>query len=137
MPKITVTIAILFLFSFSVFSQKTNLSGVLTDGSEKKPIYNSVVALLTPKDSLLYKFTRSDKEGKFNLKNVKAGNYILMTAHSQYADYVDAITVEEGEKKMGTIALMSKINALREVIIKTGSIRIKGELPVTEQVILK
>lgn len=127
MPKITVTIAILFLFSFSAFSQKTNLSGVLTDGSEKKPIYNSVVALLTPKDSILYKFTRSDKEGKFNLKNVIAGNYILMTAHSQYADYVDAITVEEGEKKMGTIALMSKINALREVIIKTGSIRIKGD----------
>ncbi len=127
MPKITVTIAILFLFSFSAFSQKTNLSGVLTDGSEKNPIYNSVVALLTPKDSILYKFTRSDKEGKFNLKNVKAGNYILMTAHSQYADYVDAITVEEGEKKMGTIALMSKINALREVIIKTGSIRIKGD----------
>lgn len=127
MPKITVTIAILFLFSFSAFSQKTNLSGVLTDGSEKKPIYNSVVALLTPKDSILYKFTRSDKEGKFSLKNVKAGNYILMTAHSQYADYVDAITVEEGEKKMGTIALMSKINALREVIIKTGSIRIKGD----------
>ena len=127
MPKITVTIAILILFSFSAFSQKTNLSGVLTDGSEKKPVYNSVVALLTPKDSILYQFTRSDKEGNFNLKNVKAGNYILMTAHSQYADYVDAIAVEEGEKKMGKITLMSKINALREVIIKTGSIRIKGD----------
>lgn len=127
MPKITVTIAILFLFSFSAFSQKTNLSGVLTDGSEKTPIYNSVVALLTPIDSILYKFTRSDKEGNFNLKNVKAGNYILMTAHRQYADYVDAITVEEGEKKMGTITLISKINALREVIIKTGSIKIKGD----------
>ncbi|MFV8269061.1 outer membrane beta-barrel protein [Flavobacterium sp. GT2N3] len=127
MPKITVTITILFLFSFSAFSQKTNLSGLLTDGSENKPIYNSVVALLTPKDSILYKFTRSDKEGNFNFKNVKAGNYILMTAHSQYADYVDAIIVEEDEKKMGTIALMSKINALREVIIKTGSIKIKGD----------
>ncbi|MFV5696965.1 outer membrane beta-barrel protein [Flavobacterium sp. ZT3R17] len=127
MPKITVTIAILLLFSFSAFCQKANLSGVLTDGSEKKPVYNSVVALLTPIDSILYKFTRSDKEGNFNLKNVKAGNYILMTAHSQYADYVDAIIVNENEKNLGKIALMSKINALREVIIKTGSIRIKGD----------
>lgn len=127
MLKITVTTAILFLFSLSAFSQKANLLGVLKEGSEKTPIYNSVVALLTPKDSILYKFTRSDKDGNFNLKNVKAGNYILMTAHSQYADYVDAITVEEGEKKMGTIALISKINALREVIIKTGSIKIKGD----------
>lgn len=98
MPKITITIAILFLFSFSAFSQKVNLSGVLTDGNEKTPVYNSVVALLTPIDSILYKFTRSDKEGKFNIKNVKAGNYILMTAHSQYADYVDSITVKENEK---------------------------------------
>ena len=99
MPKITVTIAILFLFSFSAFSQKANLSGVITYGNEKTPIYNSVVALLIPVDSILYKFTRSDKDGKFNLKNVKAGNYILMTSHNQYADYVDAIIVNENEKK--------------------------------------
>jgi hypothetical protein len=127
MPKITVTIAILFLFSFSAFSQKANLSGILTDGSEKTPVYNSVVALLTPVDSILYKFTRSDKEGKFNLKNVKAGNYILMTAHSRYADYVDAIIVKENENNLGTIDLINKSKLLREVIIKTGSIRIKGD----------
>lgn len=127
MPKITLTIAILLVFSFSAFSQKANLSGVLTDGNEKRPVYNSVVALLTPVDSILYRFTRSDKKGNFNLKNVKAGNYILMTSHSQYADYVDAIIVNEKDKNLGTIALKSKIEVLREVIVKTGSIRIKGD----------
>ncbi|PXY44946.1 outer membrane beta-barrel protein [Flavobacterium hydrophilum] len=127
MPKILVTIAILFLFSFSSFSQKTNLSGVLTNESEKTPIYNSVVALLTPKDSILYKFTRSDKEGKFSMKNIKAGNYILMTTHSQYADYLDSIILEEGEKNLGTIPLISKMKLLKEIIIKTGSIRVKGD----------
>ncbi|MBA0882281.1 outer membrane beta-barrel protein [Flavobacterium undicola] len=127
MPKITLTIAILFLFSFSAFSQKANLSGTLTDGNEKAPVYNSVVALLTPVDSILYRFTRSDKKGNFNLKNVKAGNYILMTSHSQYADYVDGVIVNENDKNMGSIALKSKIEVLREVVIKTGSIRIKGD----------
>ncbi len=127
MPKITLTISILFLFSLSAFSQKANLSGILNESGEKTPVYNSVVALLTPVDSILYKFTRSDKEGKFSLKNVKAGNYIMMTAHSQYADYVDAITVGENDKKLGTITLLSKIKLLQEVIIKTGSIRIKGD----------
>ena len=120
-------IIILFLFSISAFSQKTNLSGVIINGNEKTPVYNSVIALLTPIDSILYKFTRSDKQGNFNLKNVKAGNYILMTSHSQYADYVDAIIVKESEKNLGTIALKSKIELLREVVIKTGSIRIKGD----------
>nr|WP_315247995.1 outer membrane beta-barrel family protein [uncultured Flavobacterium sp.] len=127
MPKILVTIAILFLFSFSSFSQKTNLSGVLTDESENTPIHNSVVALLTPKDSILYKFTRSDKEGKFSIKNIKAGNYILMTTHRQYADYLDSIILEEGEKDLGTIPLISKMKLLKEIIIKTGSIRVKGD----------
>ncbi len=122
-----ITIAILFLFSFSSFSQKANLSGVLTDGSENTPIYNSVVALLTPKDSILYKFTRSDKEGKFNIRNIKAGNYILMTTHSQYADYLDSITINDGDNNLGTITLISKMKLLKEIIIKTGSIRIKGD----------
>ena len=122
-----ITIAILFLFSFSSFSQKANLSGVLTDGGENTPIYNSVVALLTPKDSILYKFTRSDKDGKFNIRNIKAGNYILMTTHSQYADYLDSITINDGENNMGTISLISKMKLLKEIIIKTGSIRVKGD----------
>ncbi|MES2240854.1 MAG: outer membrane beta-barrel protein [Bacteroidota bacterium] len=127
MKRILGLITILFLFSFSAFSQKANLSGVITDGNEKKVVYNSVIALLTPIDSILYKFTRSDKEGKFNFKNVKPGNYILMTSHSQYADYVDAINVTENLKNLGTINLRSKIELLREVVIKTGSIRIKGD----------
>ena len=122
-----ITIAILFLFSFSSFSQKANLSGVLSDGGENTPIYNSVVALLTPKDSILYKFTRSDKEGKFNIRNIKAGNYILMTTHSQYADYLDSITINDGDNNLGTITLISKMKLLKEIIIKTGSIRVKGD----------
>ena len=127
MQRITGLITILFFFSFSAFSQKANISGVLTDGNDKTAVHNSVVALLTPIDSILYRFTRSDKEGKFNLKNVKPGNYILMTSHNQYADYVDEIMVNEGEKKLGTIALKNKIELLREVIVKSGSIRIKGD----------
>jgi hypothetical protein len=127
MQKIKGLIIIVFLFSISAFSQKANLSGVITDSKDKTPVYNSVVALLIPNDSILYKFTRSDREGTFNLKNVKAGNYILMTSNNQYADYVDAIIVDETEKKLGTIALKSKIELLREVVIKSGSIRIKGD----------
>lgn len=127
MSKITVTIAILLIFSFSAFSQKNKLSGILTAGSEKTPIYNSVVALLTPVDSVLYQFTRSDKAGKFSLNNVKPGNYIVMTSHSQYADYLDEITVSTTDKDLGAIALMSKMELLKEVIIKTGSIKIKGD----------
>ncbi len=125
MTKISLTIALIFL-SFSVFSQKANVTGNVTD-ENKIPVYNSVIALLTPKDSILYKFTRSDKTGKFDFKNIKPANYVLMTSHSQYADYVDEILIKENENNLDPIALISKSKLLQEVIIKTGSIRIKGD----------
>jgi len=127
MQKTIGLFTVLFLVSFSAFSQKGNLSGIITDGNDKTPVYNSVVALLTPTDSILYKFTRSNKQGKFTLKDVKTGNYILMTSHYQYADYIDVVTADESEKNLGKIDLKSKIELLREVVIKTGSIRIKGD----------
>ncbi|MDG2433110.1 outer membrane beta-barrel protein [Flavobacterium sp.] len=127
MPLKTLTTLILF-FSFStIFSQKSTISGTVTSGADKAGVYNSVVALLIPTDSILYKFTRSDKEGKFIFKEVKEGEYILMTSHHQYADYIDALLVKEKEIKLGSINLTSKIELLREVIIKSGSIRIKGD----------
>ncbi|NRT14431.1 hypothetical protein HNP99_000771 [Flavobacterium sp. 28A] len=127
MQRITILITFLFFFSFTAFSQKGAISGVLTDASENKPVYNSVVALLTPVDSILYKFTRSDKQGNFNFKNLKDGSFILMTSHNQYADYLDTILINGDEKNIKDISLLSKIELLREVIIKTGSIRIKGD----------
>jgi hypothetical protein len=47
MQRITGLITILFLFSFSAFSQQVNLSGSITDSNQNAPVYNSVVALLT------------------------------------------------------------------------------------------
>jgi hypothetical protein len=126
MQKIILVFAILTI-SVSVYSQKANLTGNVNDEGTKMPIVNSVVALLTPKDSILYKFTRSDKEGKFDFKNIKTGKFILMTSHNQYADYVDEIIISENENKLGTIGLINKSKLLQEVIIKTGSIRIKGD----------
>lgn len=118
---------ILFLISCSAFSQKVSVSGLITDSKDKSAVYNSVVALLTPTDSILYQFTRSDKQGKFNFKEVKSGNYILMTSHNQYADYVDAIITNGKDLKLDNIVLKSKIEVLREVVVKSGSIRIKGD----------
>ncbi len=125
MPKKFLFIVFVF-YSLFTFSQKSSLNGVLTDG-EKTPNHSTVVALLTPKDSILYRFTRSDKEGKYELKNLKTGSYIFMSSHSQYADYIEDIIIKENQNNVGEIQLISKSKLLREVIIKSGSIRIKGD----------
>src|SRR6476620_1956249 len=71
----------IIILAFSSFAQISKVSGSLNDLNENKPVKNAVIALLIPKDSILYKFSRSDAEGRYVLKNVKPGNYILMTTH--------------------------------------------------------
>ncbi len=128
MHKVSVLLAVLLFFCFNSFGQTTTITGTLNDGSEKRPVYNSVVALLSPVDSFLYKFTRTDANGNFSIKNTAPGNYILMTAHALYADYTDSIHIKDTETNLGIITLINKSKLLQDVIVKSGSaIRIKGD----------
>ncbi|MDQ6757433.1 MAG: TonB-dependent receptor family protein [Bacteroidota bacterium] len=115
--------------SFSCFAQ-FKITGSVNDPSENKPVHNAVIALLTPKDSILYKFTRSNADGKYIIKDVKPGNYILMKTHPYFAEVLEDVVVK-GDMEMPVHALISKAKLLQEVIIKTGSpIKIKGDTTV-------
>ncbi|MBA3673590.1 MAG: TonB-dependent receptor [Chitinophagaceae bacterium] len=130
MSKLITLITGIFILSFSSFAQTTNITGVVIEQNEKKPVQNAVVALLTPKDSILYKFTRSNAEGKYILKNVKQGEYILMTTHPYFADLVDNVVIKN-DINMPELALISKAKLMQEIIIKTGSpMKIRGDTTV-------
>lgn len=126
---ITLLTGIYFLSSFS-FAQLIKVTGSVNDPYEKKSVQNAVIALLTPKDSILYKFTRSDALGKYTFKEVKPGNYILMTTHPYFADVIEDVEIKN-DIELPPYALVSKAKLLQEVIIKTGSpIKIKGDTTV-------
>ena len=125
-----ITLIISVIFSVSSFAQLAKVSGSLNDPNENKSVQNAVVALLTPKDSVFYKFTRSDAEGKYIFKDVKPGSYILMTTHPYFADVVENIEVK-GDTVLLLFSLISKSKILQEVIIKTGKpIQIRGDTTV-------
>ncbi len=129
MHKIS-TLLISFLLYFSSFAQTSVVSGSVNDQNEKKPVQNAVVALLTIKDSVFYKFTRSDAQGQYIFKDVKPGSYILMTTHPYFADVVENIDVKH-DTTLPSYALISKSKILQEVIIKTGKpIQIRGDTTV-------
>lgn len=118
------------LFSYSSFAQAAKISGQVKDANEDKPIQNAVVALFTPKDSILYSFTRTDTAGNYILKNVAPGKYILMTSQPRYADLLTNITVEK-DTKLPVTSLVSKAELLQAVIVKTGSpLKIRGDTTV-------
>ena len=60
MKKLITLFTGILILSFSSFAQLSKVTGSVNDQNEKKPVKNAVIALLTPKDSILYKFTRSD-----------------------------------------------------------------------------
>jgi hypothetical protein len=119
--------------AFSSYSQTpTSLKGTVTDSVEKKNPANAVVSLLRQKDSVLVKFTRTDKEGKFVLPRPAEGNYILMITHPYMGDYFDALDLKPATSPdLGKLYMTPKSKLLAEVIIKSGSpIRIKGDTTV-------
>ncbi len=128
MKKIfTVSVSLLLFF---ISNAQSKISGTVTDANEHKPVYNAVVSLITPKDSILYEFTRTDSSGKFVLKNVPKGDYILMASQPYYGDLLDNISVKKDEE-IPPIPLISKGTLLKEIIVKSGApLRIKGDTTV-------
>ncbi len=128
MPKLPVLVLCIVFSAASAFSQNITVNGTVLDITEKKPVKNAVVALLTIGDSVLHKFARSAADGSFTIKNVKPGKYILMTTHPYFGDLLDNIEVKDPATNLGNVALTSKSKLMQEVIVKSGSpIKIKGD----------
>ena len=58
---------LLLLIASSAFSQSQTLKGTLKDTSENRILVNTVISVLSKKDSVLVKFTRADKDGNFKI----------------------------------------------------------------------
>ena len=129
MKNLLLIAASLFFSSF-LLGQKAQISGIVNDTINKQKLQNASVVLLHIKDSVLYKFTRSDKDGNFSFPAADTGKYILLVTQNTYADYVDNITVTDASTlNLGAIAMTLKANILKEVIVKQtiAAIRMKGD----------
>lgn len=130
MTKLTMVAFLLLAAISNGFSQETgSVKGTVTDTLNKQNLSNAVVAVLRAKDSVLVKYTRTTKEGNFDLPNLTAGKYIVMVTYPAYADYIDIITTTTGITDLGKIPVITKATLLQEVIVKQtiGSIRMKGD----------
>ncbi len=113
----------------SAQTKSGSIKGSVNDTLNKQNLSNAVVAVLRNKDSVLVKFTRTNKEGQFEISNLTAGKYIVMVSYPNYADYVDKIEVTDAPIILGKIPVITKATLLQEVIVKQriGAIRVKGD----------
>ena len=131
MSKLTASFLLIIFFSIKSQAQTITVSGAVEDTVNRKGVQNAVVALLLVKDSVLYRFTRTDADGRYNITNLKAGDYIVMTTHPYFADVIFKLGLTGTETSIPKIALTSKSKLLEEVIVKTGTpIKIKGDTTV-------
>lgn len=105
------------------------LTGRTVDTSAA-PLPASTVMLLSPKDSSLVNFTRSDDKGQFLFKNLKAGSYVLKISFVGYLPYNQVVkSTGEATLDLGALRLKPITKELFEVVVKTAKapLTIKGD----------
>ena len=128
--KITLLIFLLVTCYYFSSAQTASVKGVIFDTINKQNLVNTSVSLLRQKDSILYKFTRSDANGIFELKNLLPGTYLLFVTHPIYEDYIGHLRLNNTSQiDIGTVIMTLKASILKEVIVRhqVSAIRIKGD----------
>lgn len=111
-------------------AQNSSIKGTITDTINKQHLTNTVISLLRAKDSVLVKFTRSNNTGKFEIKHIPAGRFVLMITHPTYADYGDILELSDTlSKDLGQISMTLKSRLLEEVFVRQqiAAVRMKGD----------
>ena len=126
MKKIYQIILIQFLFySFQVdgFSQSIDLEGVVLDTSNLA-LSGASVVLLQQADSVMINFGITNEEGKFKIKKIKAGDYILQVNFIAYENYSTIFTIQPNQKKYQFPPIIMKASTadLDEVLVKAEKI---------------
>ncbi len=121
---------VFLFFSFTGFSQKNFITGIVKDTVEKKNLHYAMISLVDEDDSSLYITVRSDEAGAFEINKIPKGKYRLVVSYPHMADYLTPIIITDTSKiKLGKIDMVSMQVLLDEVIIKSGAppIRMRGD----------
>ncbi len=131
MKKPNILLIAVFCFATTTATaQKAAIKGTVTDTLNKQTLHNAVISLLRSKDSVLYKFTRTNEKGNFELNNLSAGKYVMMITYPNYAAFMDEVILADTSiLHLNQLALITKANLLEEVIVrqKISPIRLKGD----------
>lgn len=93
-----------------------NVSGTVADDAGE-PLMEAGVRLLAGKDSTYVNGTAADLDGKFTLKNINNGRYILEVTYIGYSKKYQNITVADKNVNAGTITLATASHILDEATV--------------------
>jgi hypothetical protein len=112
------------VFSLNLRAQNTthfSVDGTVTDLNGKSVEY-ATVALLSALDSVLITGTAANESGRYTIKELPVGEYILAVSHLLYITQYENITVLK-DTQLPPVTLSSKSQILDEVTVKANFIK--------------
>ncbi|SDC45192.1 TonB-dependent receptor [Niabella drilacis] len=114
---------LLLLFACCIQAAKAQstgaIKGQLTDTTEHKDLTNALVTVMNAADSSLAGFTRTSKDGAFQVSGLDTGRYVIMITHPYFADvFENTALAANAVSDLKTIHLLSRIKLMEEVIVK-------------------
>ncbi len=111
--------ALLLFFSININAQKNSIAGAVTD-SIGIGLPAASIALMQAQDSVLSSFGITDNEGRFEIKRVIAGDYLMQVTYVGYETKWLPVEITEttGKKDVGRIILSPASETLNEVEVK-------------------
>ena len=120
MKKLFCLTLVLLFCIVSLQGQTYTIKGIILDGQSQKPLFYASVGLLNAQDSTSVTGVSSDEHGRFEISNVKKGDYLFQASYIGYGLYRIPISVEEDNKviQMDTIRLASNATNLETFTIE-------------------
>ena len=113
MRRILLLLLLSIVYTLSNAQDKpASIHGIVYDTAGKKGLAYSTVSIVNVQDSTLISFTRADSTGKFVIKNISKGPYLLSASYVGFVPVWKNISVKEGESlDVGNIDLTDLKNA--------------------------
>jgi len=116
-------LVIFFLFTLTFFTkvsaQNMKVTGYVVDTTGQKSLANVSVLAVRMKDSLLLKYTRTNKDGYFELSNFKVDTFTLIVEHPELDPRTYFVLGNEGNNEINipSVRMSMKTKQLDEVVI--------------------
>ena len=111
---------VLALAATSNAQTKFSVTGLVKDNL-KEPIFGATILILNASDSVLYKFGVSKSDGKFGIRKIEAGDYILQVTFLGFKNYGKKISVT-GDLDVGTINMEASSQDLKELTVEADAV---------------
>lgn len=106
---------ILFLLTIGA-ATAANLSGIVVD-PDGEALIKASLRLLRAKDSTFVSGTTTNNNGRFRIKNVSQGQYILETSYIGYAKAYNNVVVGSADVNVGTVKMEESSTMLKDLTV--------------------